>query len=118
MKELHEFISRIGIWKIIDILKDYIDVNNNSGVFLVWSNSIPYRSFNLRLKVIGNIKMFYRNKDILIEKGIIEITEISNELGKKEKLIRLTSKGVKIYTILVYLKKQVFDKDLRGFTNW
>jgi len=117
MKKLHQLFKKIGFWKILDILKDWIDESNNNPEERPpqeWVNCLPYSSFYTRLDNIGNKNMFIRNKDILLQEQLIRIFKLNDH----EKQIQLTPKGVELYQVLVYLKRRVFKNNLEGFKEW
>ena len=93
IEELISFLKKKGFRDTLEVLTQFKNYKTDKHTFYNELNKFSYYN------------SFFRVKDDLIKRGLIEI-----ELNDKKKYVRLTEKGLDVYNRLVEINKLINTK--------
>jgi len=93
IEELISFLKKKGFRDTLEVLTQFKNYKTDKHTFYNELNKFSYYN------------SFFRVKDDLIKRGLIEI-----ELNDKKKFVKLTEKGLDVYNRLVEINKLINNK--------
>ncbi|TFG16556.1 MAG: hypothetical protein EU531_06090 [Promethearchaeota archaeon] len=93
IEELISFLKKKGFRDTLEVLTQFKNYRTDKHTFYNELNKFSYYN------------SFFRVKDDLIKRGLIEI-----ELNDKKKFVKLTEKGLDVYNRLVEINKLINNK--------